>query len=238
MSSLPYLADRTSIKNTLVQCKGDVNKAVNILLGEEDTASVSSQQGSLSSERDNSDDEDFAAPNKKQDRKTKQSIKPLRKKRSTTVLKQEGATPLKEDSDSTSSISGPRVTRSSKRAAAARTGQLTPPDSDAELSKVANAVALLDRTSTDQIAQTASGKSDIKLPLRQTSALVDSAQAINSNTTKPSRREITQQKKILQKANKKIREQEKKKQLLRPSTPSTLNSSLEDLNNYVRTVYI
>jgi hypothetical protein len=68
--SLPFLADRESIKKALEEHKCNIDAAVNSLLDQEDKCSVSSQNGSSSTERDpDSDDEDFDAPSKKQNRR-------------------------------------------------------------------------------------------------------------------------------------------------------------------------
>lgn len=70
VSSLPYLADKATIRRTLEECRGSVNDAVSKLLDVEDCGSASSTQGSSSIEREPDSDDDFlAGPNKKQDRR-------------------------------------------------------------------------------------------------------------------------------------------------------------------------
>lgn len=66
--SLPYLADKPTIKRVLEECKGRIDDAVSRLLDEE--GSISSTQESSSVEREqDSDDEAYNGPNKKQDRR-------------------------------------------------------------------------------------------------------------------------------------------------------------------------
>ncbi|OBT53527.1 hypothetical protein VE04_04310 [Pseudogymnoascus sp. 24MN13] len=78
--SLPYLTDEETIKRILESHKGNIDAAVCSLLDAEDGASISSQDGSASTERDpDSDDEDLSAPNKKQDRRMSRATKAVRK---------------------------------------------------------------------------------------------------------------------------------------------------------------
>lgn len=114
MSSLPYLADRETIKKTLEEYKGNVNDAVSALLDAEDRASVSSQQGSSSTERDqDSDDEQSSAPSKKQDRRLSRATKSLKEKAEKAAAKDaKGATtnnltalPKKETAESNGPLS-------------------------------------------------------------------------------------------------------------------------------------
>jgi OTU domain-containing protein 3 len=80
--SLPYLADRDTIRKTLEESKGNIDTAVSILLDAEERASVSSQPGSSCTERDpDSDNEEFVGPNKKQDRRMSRATKALRKEK-------------------------------------------------------------------------------------------------------------------------------------------------------------
>lgn len=80
LSSLPYLADRDTIKKTLEEYKGNINDAVSALMDAEDRASVSSQQGSSSTERDvDSGDDELAGPSKKQDRRMSRATKAAQK---------------------------------------------------------------------------------------------------------------------------------------------------------------
>jgi len=68
--SLPFLADKPTIKRALEAARGDVNAAVSSLLDAEENGSGSSQQESSSVERDHdSDDDAHDGPNKKQDRR-------------------------------------------------------------------------------------------------------------------------------------------------------------------------
>lgn len=67
--SLPYLADKPTIKRALEAAKGDINAAVDSLLEAESNGS-SSQQESSSVERDHDSDDDMHdGPNKKQNRR-------------------------------------------------------------------------------------------------------------------------------------------------------------------------
>lgn len=69
-SSLPYLADKPVIKRTLEECKGDINAAVDKLLGAEENGSHSSAQESSSVEREPDSDEEYQrGPSKKQNRR-------------------------------------------------------------------------------------------------------------------------------------------------------------------------
>lgn len=69
-SSLPYLADKPTIKRTLEECKGDINLAVDKLLNAEENGSQSSAQESSSVEREPDSDEEYTrGPSKKQDRR-------------------------------------------------------------------------------------------------------------------------------------------------------------------------
>lgn len=77
--SLPYLADKPTIKRALEAAKGDVNAAVSALLDEQEYGSTSSQQESSSVEREHdSDDEMGDGPNKKQDRRMSRASKAQR----------------------------------------------------------------------------------------------------------------------------------------------------------------
>ena len=68
--SLPFLADRATIRKTIEECKGSLDAAVTKLLDLEDQGSVSSTQETSSVEREpDSDDEALSGPNKKQDRR-------------------------------------------------------------------------------------------------------------------------------------------------------------------------
>lgn len=68
--SLPFLADKPTIKRALELAKGDVNAAVSSLLDAEENGSNSSYQESSSVERDHESDDDMNdGPNKKQDRR-------------------------------------------------------------------------------------------------------------------------------------------------------------------------
>ena len=71
MSSLPYLADRKAITRALEDNKGNVDRAVSQLLDAEEQASMSSQAGSSSAERDpdSEDETQIRGPSKKQDRR-------------------------------------------------------------------------------------------------------------------------------------------------------------------------
>lgn len=68
--SLPYLADKVTIKRALEAAKGHIDLAVSTLLDAEEHGSNSSQVESSSVERDHdSDDDTYDGPNKKQDRR-------------------------------------------------------------------------------------------------------------------------------------------------------------------------
>ncbi|GAB7346869.1 hypothetical protein MBLNU459_g1951t1 [Dothideomycetes sp. NU459] len=68
-SSLPYLADKPTIKRTLEECKGDINLAVDKLLGEENGSQSSAQESSSVEREQDSDEEYERGPSKKQDRR-------------------------------------------------------------------------------------------------------------------------------------------------------------------------
>lgn len=77
--SLPFLADRPTIKRALEAARGDINTAVSSLLDAEEHASASSAQESSSVERDHdSGDDDYHGPNKKQDRRMSRAAKSSR----------------------------------------------------------------------------------------------------------------------------------------------------------------
>jgi len=79
-TSLPHLLDREAIKKTLEECHGRIDDAVSKLLDAEERGSISSQQGSSSTERDpDSNDDEFNGPNKKQDRRMSRATKAVRK---------------------------------------------------------------------------------------------------------------------------------------------------------------
>ena len=68
--SLPFLADKPTIKRYLEVAKGDVNLAVSNMLEAEENGSTSSRHESSSVERDHDSDEEMHdGPNKKQDRR-------------------------------------------------------------------------------------------------------------------------------------------------------------------------
>lgn len=70
--SLPYLSDKPTIKRTLEECRGDINMAVDKLLGAEENGSQSSAQESSSVEREPDSDEEYQrGPSKKQHRRIK-----------------------------------------------------------------------------------------------------------------------------------------------------------------------
>ena len=81
-SSLPYLVpDNGTIHRALVKAKGNVDDAVSELLENEDGGSVSSTQESSSVERDQgSDDDEYAGPKKKQDRRMSRATRSLKQK--------------------------------------------------------------------------------------------------------------------------------------------------------------
>lgn len=76
--SLPFLADKPTIKRALELAKGDINAAVSNLLDAEENGSNSSYQESSSVERDHeeSDDDMHDGPNKKQDRRMSRASRP------------------------------------------------------------------------------------------------------------------------------------------------------------------
>ncbi|KAI5195271.1 cysteine proteinase [Aureobasidium subglaciale] len=72
LSSLPFLADKPTIKRTLEECKGNIDAAVDKLMGAEENGSLSSAQESSSVEREPDSDEEYPGkdgPNKKRDRR-------------------------------------------------------------------------------------------------------------------------------------------------------------------------
>lgn len=78
-ASLPFLADKPTIKRALEAARGDVNLAVDRLMVAEENGSTSSQQESSSVERDHDSDDDMHdGPNKKQDRRMSRASKAQR----------------------------------------------------------------------------------------------------------------------------------------------------------------
>jgi hypothetical protein len=69
VKSLPFLADKMTVKRAIEAAKGDINLAVSTLLDAEENGSTSSYVESSSVERDHDSDEDADGPNKKQDRR-------------------------------------------------------------------------------------------------------------------------------------------------------------------------
>ncbi|TKA60997.1 hypothetical protein B0A49_09406 [Cryomyces minteri] len=79
-TSLPFLADKITVKKALEECKGSVNDAVSKLLDAEERGSVSSAQESSSVEREpDSDDDSYNGPNKKQNRRLSRATRSARK---------------------------------------------------------------------------------------------------------------------------------------------------------------
>ncbi|KAI4747897.1 cysteine proteinase [Aureobasidium sp. EXF-12298] len=71
-SSLPFLADKPTIKRTLEECKGNIDAAVDKLMGAEENGSLSSAQESSSVEREADSEDEYPGkdgPNKKRDRR-------------------------------------------------------------------------------------------------------------------------------------------------------------------------
>lgn len=69
-SSIPYIADKPTIKRAIEAAKGNINNAVDALLEAEHDNSSSSQHENSSVERDHDSDDDMHdGPNKKQDRR-------------------------------------------------------------------------------------------------------------------------------------------------------------------------
>ncbi|GAB7343101.1 hypothetical protein MBLNU457_1179t2 [Dothideomycetes sp. NU457] len=67
--SLPFLADKPTIKRALEEAKGNIDAAVSKLLDREENGSTSSTQESSSIEREADSDDDPIGPNKKRDRR-------------------------------------------------------------------------------------------------------------------------------------------------------------------------
>jgi len=67
--SLPFLADKPTIKRALEEAKGNIDAAVSKLLDREENGSTSSTQESSSIEREADSDDDPVGPNKKRDRR-------------------------------------------------------------------------------------------------------------------------------------------------------------------------
>lgn len=77
--SLPYLADKPTIKRALEAARGNIDLAVSNMLDAEEYGSTSSQQESSSVERDHDSDDDMHdGPNKKQDRRMSRASKAQR----------------------------------------------------------------------------------------------------------------------------------------------------------------
>lgn len=80
-SSLPFLADKPTIKRILQEYKGNIDAAVSKLLDAEENGSTSSQQESSSVEREHDTDDDMHdGPNKKQDRRLSRAARAQREK--------------------------------------------------------------------------------------------------------------------------------------------------------------
>lgn len=77
--SLPFLADKPTIKRAIEAAKGDIDTAVSALLDAEEYGSASSQQESSSVERDHDSDEENSqhGPNKKRDRRMSKATRGL-----------------------------------------------------------------------------------------------------------------------------------------------------------------
>ncbi|KAI9743434.1 MAG: hypothetical protein M4579_007730, partial [Chaenotheca gracillima] len=73
VKSLPFLADRLTIKRTLEETRGNVDDAVSKLLDADDagtnSGSVSSAQSSVERDQDSEDEDVVTGPNKKRDRR-------------------------------------------------------------------------------------------------------------------------------------------------------------------------
>jgi OTU domain-containing protein 3 len=72
LSSLPFLTDKPTIKRTLEECKGNIDAAVDKLMGAEESGSLSSAQESSSVEREPDSEDEYPGkdgPNKKRDRR-------------------------------------------------------------------------------------------------------------------------------------------------------------------------
>ena len=79
--SLPFLADKITIRRALEAARGDINRAVSNLLESESEGTASSQPESSSIERDHDSDDDVQhAPNKKQDRRMSRASKAQRER--------------------------------------------------------------------------------------------------------------------------------------------------------------
>jgi len=108
--SLPYIADRDIIKKTLEECKGNIDAAVSSLLDAEDRASVSSQNGSSSTERDaDSENDELDGPNKKQDRRMSRATRALRKEKALGTAPEMGNTISETETGSESQTAAPRI---------------------------------------------------------------------------------------------------------------------------------
>lgn len=68
-ASLPFLTDKPLIKKTLEDYKGDINAAVDKLLGDENNGHSSTQESSSVEREPDSDEEYQRGPSKKQDRR-------------------------------------------------------------------------------------------------------------------------------------------------------------------------
>lgn len=76
--SLPFLADKPTIKRTLEECNGNIDAAVSKLLDAEEGNSTSSQPESSSVERDHdSDDDAISGPNKRRNRRMSKATRNL-----------------------------------------------------------------------------------------------------------------------------------------------------------------
>lgn len=85
--SLPFLADKPTIKRAIEAARGDINAAVSNLMDAEENGSTSSYVESSSVERDHdSDDEQHDAPNKRQDRRLSKATRKHRSNESRHAL--------------------------------------------------------------------------------------------------------------------------------------------------------
>ncbi|KAL9046295.1 MAG: hypothetical protein Q9214_000834 [Letrouitia sp. 1 TL-2023] len=112
-ASLPYIANRLEIQKKLEAAKGDLNSVLSSLLEDaQGSDSASSRRGSSSIEREpDSDDEEFAGPKKKQDRRlsrasrTNAKNKENRHQHDLAVRTKERALPSTQESSSPPAIS-------------------------------------------------------------------------------------------------------------------------------------
>lgn len=260
MSSLPYLADRETIKKTLEEHKGNIDLAVSSLLDAEDRASVSSQNGSSSTERDrDSDDEQFSGPSKKQDRRLSKATKAMQKDKadrearetgSNQILKQEPANASSGLSESTTATQlrkiAPRSVRRVKKQEADDDGWTTSdgefrPDSQADSDAASDYSTPSSQAPTEPSVKPAT-RPTIKITFTQGTGKTAQKQPGPPKPQRVPARVAQAQKKQEQKARAKAARKERSmtaaQRELAPASANSKNLPPIDLGIGIKTLYI